>query len=144
MEGCSSCAKFGDLTGGVIAEEAGVVVSHLPLYDAPEIYLGHLLVEPRRHVEELGALADDEARALGSLAARAARALEAGEGAEHVYAYVIADQVHHTHLHLLPRYPGTPPDRRFLAMEVWDGARRGDAAAVAALCERLRGALSAP
>jgi histidine triad (HIT) family protein len=41
---------------------------------------------------------------------RASRALREAAGAEHVYAQVIGDRVPHLHVHLLPRYPGTPED----------------------------------
>jgi histidine triad (HIT) family protein len=47
-------------------------------------YLGHLIVEPRRHVAGLDGLTPDEAAAVGRALAALARALLASEGAEHV------------------------------------------------------------
>src|SRR4051812_19875358 len=115
MSGCFICDKhqdMGSVPGGAIAEDEHVVLSHLPLVTpqgrAEAVYLGRLLVEPRRHVEELGDLTGDQAASLGQMAARAAAALRDVAGAEHVYAAVISDAVPHIHLHLLPRYPGTP------------------------------------
>src|SRR4051794_7344739 len=146
--GCFVCDKhrrMDDVPGGVLAADEHVVVSHLPLVTPagtePEIYLGRLLVEPRRHVEGLDELMPDEAASLGRFAATASRALRTAGGAEHVYAAVIGDAVKHTHLHLLPRYPGTPPEYRWVRVDEWPDAPRGDAAAVAAFADRLRPAL---
>jgi histidine triad (HIT) family protein len=51
--------------------------------------------------------------------------------------------VPHFHLHLLPRYPETPPDVPWHAVDEWDGARHGCAEEIAALAERLRASLAA-
>lgn len=132
--------------GGVLLADEHMLVSHLPLatpdgttQDA--VYLGRLLIEPRRHIEGLEQLTADEGASLGRFVAAASAALRTGAGAEHVYAAVISDLVPHTHLHLVPRYPGTPPEFRFMRMDDWPGARRGDAAAIAALVDDLRAAL---
>ena len=75
-------------------------------------YLGYMLIEPRRHVPGLEHLRDAEARALGVWVARLSRALLAVLGADHVYAFVIGDHVHHVHVHVVARYPGVPPEYR--------------------------------
>jgi diadenosine tetraphosphate (Ap4A) HIT family hydrolase len=139
---CDKHQRMDEVPGGVLSADEHVVVSHLPLATPAgteeRIYLGRLLVEPRRHVEGLEELTPDEAASLGRAAAAASGALKQRGGAEHVYAFVISDAVRHTHLHLLPRYPGTPADVRFTAMVDWPGAPLGDAAAVAAFVDRLR------
>jgi len=132
--------------GGVLLADEHMVVSHLPLLTPAgttedTVYLGRLLVEPRRHVEGLEELTADEGASLGRFAAAASAALKTGAGAEHVYAAVISDLVRHTHLHLVPRYPGTSPGFRFLAVDDWPDAPRGDAARIAALVDDLRAAL---
>ena len=101
-------------------------------------YLGHLMVEPRRHAPGLAELAGAEAQALGLLVARLSRALKEREGAEHVYAFVLGDRVPHLHVHLVPRYPGAPPEYRGVHVDEWPDAPRGDDVAVTALCLRLR------
>lgn len=64
-------------------------------------------------------------------------------GAEHVYAAVFGNAVPHLHVHLLPRFPGTP--RRYWGLQVdeWPGARRGDVTEIAALVQELRTYLGA-
>ena len=47
-------------------------------------------------------------RAIGWWCTRASRALRDVAKAEHVYAAVIGDGVRHLHVHLMPRYAGTP------------------------------------
>lgn len=113
---CFVCRKHADrgslLPGGFVAEDDLVVVSHVVTpealgRDGTTAYLGHLLVEPRRHASGLADLTDPEARGVGFWCARASRALREA-GAEHVYAVVLGDGVPHLHVHLLPRFPGTP------------------------------------
>jgi diadenosine tetraphosphate (Ap4A) HIT family hydrolase len=146
---CFICDKHRDMDavpGGVLLADEHMVVSHLPLVTPAgtteeTVYLGRLLVEPRRHVEGLEQLTADEGASLGRFAAAAAGALKAATDAEHVYAALISDLVPHTHLHVFPRYPGTPAELRFQRVDEWPDAPRGDAIAVDALVERLRAAL---
>ena len=69
---CFVCAKHrGDLPvpGGLVWEDELVVATHRILTTPKgetvrEVYLGHLVVEPRRHVAELAELTDSEASAM--------------------------------------------------------------------------------
>ena len=144
MSDCFVCRKHTAPGFEPIMADEQVVVAHLPLTtpagSADDAYLGYLIVEPRRHVSELGDLTPEEAGSFGRLAARASAALTASEGAEHVYAAVIGHAVDHLHLHLIPRYPGTPREYWWTRVDEWPDAPRGDAQAIAAFCERLRAA----
>jgi histidine triad (HIT) family protein len=102
-------------------------------------YQGYLFVETRRHVRGLAERTDDEASAEARLVTRLARALESA-GAENVYAFVF-DHLPHHHVHVVARYPGTPNEYSGPQIAEWPDAPRGDAAAIAAFCERLRSAL---
>jgi diadenosine tetraphosphate (Ap4A) HIT family hydrolase len=151
MEGCYICAKHRAMSvvpGGEVLADEHAVVSHLPLTTptscSASVYLGYLFVEPRRHVTGLGDLTPDEAASMGRLAAAASAALQRSEGAEHVYAAVIGHGVHHLHLHLIARYPGTPREYWWTRVDEWPDAPRGEATDVIALAERLRRALGAP
>jgi histidine triad (HIT) family protein len=141
---CDKHRALDDLPGGALLADGPVVVAHLPLTTpagtAETAYLGHLIVEPRRHLAGLGDLDPDEAAAFGRASARASAALRA-HGAEHVYAAVIGHRVEHLHLHLLPRYPGTPREFWWTRVDEWPDAPRGGAPAIAALSERLRSLL---
>ena len=59
-------------------------------------------------------------------------------GAEHVYSAVIGHAVPHLHVHLLPRYPGTPREFWWQRLDEWPDAERGDIARIADLVDRLR------
>jgi diadenosine tetraphosphate (Ap4A) HIT family hydrolase len=97
--------------GGWIHEDALVVASHAYNPDRGEKpYLGHLIVETRRHASQFSDLTEEEAQAVGALVSRLARILRDAEGAEHVYVVFWGDGTPHFHIHLLPRYPGTPRD----------------------------------
>jgi diadenosine tetraphosphate (Ap4A) HIT family hydrolase len=135
MTVCFVCENHRDPALPVVGADELMVLSHLSP-DSP-VYLGHLVVEPRRHAPELADLTDTEAAALGVWAARGGRALRAA-GAEHVYSAVIGHQVDHLHLHLIPRYPGTPREYWWLRLDEWPDAPMGDAAAVARCIADLR------
>jgi diadenosine tetraphosphate (Ap4A) HIT family hydrolase len=150
---CFVCRKHREqgalVPGGFVGEDALAVVSHLtpaaPGASGGPVYLGHLIVEPRRHAPGLADLTDAEAQAVGLWCTRASRALRDAVGAEHVYAAVIGDNVPHLHIHLLPRYPGTPREFWWQRVDEWPGAQRGGEPEVAVFVRRLRDYLgSAP
>ncbi len=144
---CFVCRKHRDrgvLTpGGPVAEDDLIVVSHVVTPDVlgregTTAYLGHLLVEPRRHAPGLADLTDAEARRTGWWCTRASQALREAAGAEHVYAAVIGDGVPHLHIHLMPRFPGTPREYWWSRLDEWPQARRGDVAEIAGFVAELR------
>jgi diadenosine tetraphosphate (Ap4A) HIT family hydrolase len=53
---------------------------------------------------------------------------------------VVGHGAPHLHLHLIPRYPGTPREFWWTRVDEWPDAPRGDAGAIAALAERVRNA----
>jgi histidine triad (HIT) family protein len=136
---CYVCEKH-QSGAGVIGSDHLMVLGHV-LPDAPgadgRVYLGHLVVEPRRHVSGLADLTDDEAAALGRWAAAAARALDA----EHVYSSVVGHQVDHLHLHLVPRYPGTPREYWWPRLDEWPEAPMGGQAEVTRMVDDIRARL---
>jgi len=144
---CLVCRKHRGLgplvAGGPVAGDELVLVSHIAPADTlggrgATAYLGQLLVEPRRHAPGLADLTDAEARAVGLWCARASRALRGITGAEHVYAAVFGDGIPHLHVHLLPRFPGTPREYWGTHVNKWPQARRGSAAEIGALAQELR------
>lgn len=138
-DGCVICAKLrgeGPLAGPHIWQDDLVRVSHLQPDTAPT-GLGHLMVETRRHAAYLDGLTDAEAAAVGRAARDAARALRAELDVEYVHAAVINARVEHFHQHVYVRHRGTPEEYRWHSADEWPDAPHGDAAAVAALSERL-------
>lgn len=143
---CFVCCKHRDrgslLPGGPVGEDDLIMVSHLSP-DAPgrsgrPVYLGYLFVEPRRHAPGMADLTDAEARAAGWWCTQASRALREVAGAEHVYAAVIGDGVPHLHVHLIPRYPGTPREYWWDRVDEWPDARRGLGPEITVLVHDLR------
>jgi len=149
-EECFVCRKHWEqgplLPGGPVAEDDLVVVSHLspeaPDGDGGPVYLGHLLVEPKRHAPGLEDLTDPEARAVGLWSSRSSRALREVARAEHVYAAVIGDGTPHLHVHLVPRYPGTPREYWWDGLDEWPDARRGMEPEISMLVANLRAYLN--
>jgi diadenosine tetraphosphate (Ap4A) HIT family hydrolase len=144
---CFICRKHRDrgslVPGGPVAEDELVLVSHtvapdLLGRDGTTAYLGHLFVEPLRHAPGLADLTDDEARAVGLWCRRASRVLREVAGAEHVYMAVWGDEVPHLHVHLLPRFPGTPHAYWGTRVSQWPRARRGNAAEIEVFVSELR------
>jgi histidine triad (HIT) family protein len=143
--GCFVCRKHQErgplLPGGPVGEDDLAIVSHLapgaPGSSVGPVYLGHLLVEPRRHAPGLDDLTGAEARTVGWWCTQASRALREVAGAEHVYAAVIGDRVPHLHIHLLPRYPGTPREYWWQRVDEWPAARRGTEPEITVLVQNL-------
>jgi diadenosine tetraphosphate (Ap4A) HIT family hydrolase len=147
--GCLVCDELEgriDVPGGLVWSAQDAVGFHmppLPERGAPAPYLGHLLVVVRRHVAGVGDLTDAEAAAVGVATTRLAAVLAAAAGAVRVHTAVVGTGTPHFHQHLLPRYADTPADVPWHAVDEWEGARRGGAAQIAELADRLRAALQA-
>jgi diadenosine tetraphosphate (Ap4A) HIT family hydrolase len=143
---CIVCRKHrGELPvpGGPLYRDALVYVGHAFIPQEQErVYLGWLLVEPRRHVPTVAELTAEEASAVGLWVSRAGRALKEVVAAEHVYVFVLGHHASHLHVHVLPRYPGTPHEYWGLRVDEWPAAPRGDLDEVTALAERLRSTLA--
>lgn len=141
---CLVCRELtGDIAvpGGFLFESEIVVAYHMPPLEQignPHPYLGHLQVATRRHVARLGDLTDEEADSVGRTARSLARALTEAGGAEWVYSAVIGTATPHFHLHLLPRYPGTPREIPWHAVDEWEDGPHGGADEIAQMVERLK------
>lgn len=142
---CFVCGKHAQgmaVPGGIIYEDDLVYAGHILPPDLVDMYLGYLMVEPKRHVAGLGALTDNEAAALGLVVNNLAQALKTIEKAEHIYSFVLGDDVPHLHIHLVPRYPGAPREYLGIRASQWPDAPRGGIDEIVAVCDRLRRALS--
>lgn len=146
VSGCLVCDEVSGaypVPGGLILAHDRVAGFHVPPTDESERpYLGHLLVVPRRHVLGLEELTDEDAAALGVAVARLSRALRSTLELERVYSMVIGHGVPHLHVHLVPRYAGTPADTGWLRVDEWEGAPHGGDDEIADLSGRLRQALA--
>jgi len=143
-DACFVCEKHRgevDVPGGTVYEDDLVYASHRIIDEGRDTaYLGVLFVEPKRHVRGLAGLTGAEAERVGLLTSRLARILEAGEGAEHVYVFVLGDHVPHLHVWVVPRYPGTPREYWPMRLAHWPDAPKGGPTEIAALCDRVRAA----
>lgn len=141
---CFICDKHerDNVPGGVIHRDRLVYAGHVLPPRLEGVYLGYVIVDTIRHVPGLGDLTSSEAAAVGTLVNDLAAVLREVEGAEHVYAFVVGDTVPHFHLHLVPRYPGTPPEHHGSRILEWEDARRGGEDGISAVCERVRNGLA--
>ncbi len=75
---------------------------------------GWLVLVPLRHVHALDELTAEEATALGDLLRRATVALRSVTGCEKTYVMLFAEAegFAHLHVHVVPRMPDQPADRR--------------------------------
>lgn len=144
METCLFCAiqrSHQPPAGGAVYEDDLVYAHHWQDEDGPT-YLGHLMVETKRHTPDFADLTPAEAQAIGVLITRLSNAIKRCTGAEKVYAVFYGEVTPHLHVHLTARYPNTPPQYLRWSVEEWPGAPHGQADDIAALCQRLRDALA--
>ena len=139
---CREVAGEVELPGGPLIADDLVLGFHLPpLEEFPRQLLGHLMVVPTRHAPGWADLTDAEAAATGVAIAQLARSLHGTLDIERVYTAVIGHNVPHLHVHVLPRYVGTPPEVGWMQSREWEGAPRGGAPEIAELVGRLRDTL---
>ncbi|QOY35396.1 HIT family protein [Anaerobacillus isosaccharinicus] len=142
MQGnCFICDKHnGTITtaGNTIYEDDYIYVGHIDNNGKPN-YLGHIMIDLKRHVPTLAEMNPEEAKAFGVMMARLSKALKEVEDAEHVYALVSGNSVPHLHMHLVARYPNTP-EQYWGPFSVYDApnARMGENSEVMELCNRIK------
>lgn len=141
MSGCFICESYdaGDLP--LVYEDDLILVGHLAASEMEDVYLGYFFVMTRRHVAGIGDLSDDEAGAIGRMANRMASAVRDVVDAEKIYIFTLGDHVEHFHLHVAPRYAGTPRELWGSDIGGWAEAPRGGRAQVDDVCSRVRAAL---
>jgi histidine triad (HIT) family protein len=141
---CFICRKHRSeivVPGGAIYEDDLLYASHIGNFQPQEeqiIYLGYLMVETKRHIPGLADLTNIEAQAIGLLVTRLSRALKGTLGAEHIYEFVLGHHVPHLHIHIVPRYPGTPREYWGMQVDEWPDAPHGGTEEIAALATHLR------
>jgi len=142
LNDCLVCRKHGgevDVPGGVIYENDLIYISHAQLWgDEKEHYLGHVFVEPKRHVAEVADLTEEEAKIIGLYTSRIAKALLHTESMEHIYIFVIGDGVSHVHYHVIGRYPDAPREYWGPKVDEWPEAPKGAEAKIEQVAKRLR------
>lgn len=140
-ESCFICDKHQgkiQTAGLTIFEDEYVYVGHIDSNGEPN-YLGHLMIDLKRHVPTLGDMNLHEASAFGIAIAKISKALKECEKAEHVYAVVSGNAVPHVHMHIIPRYPNTP--KEFWApFAVYDApnAKMGNESEVTEFCLSIK------
>lgn len=141
MNDCFICQKHSNsiqTSGVMIYKDDYVYAGHIDRNGDPN-YLGHIMIDLKRHVPTLGDMNMEEAKAFGMITARVSKALIESENAEHIYSYVMGDAVPHLHMHLVPRYPNTPKEHWGPnALYEWEDAPMGDNEEVIQLCNRIK------
>jgi len=125
------------IAGGPIYEDELIYAHHFHTDEWPA-YLGHLLVETKRHTPDFAALTVSESQAIGLLIAHLSKALKVCVGAEKIYVTFYGEATPHLHIHLTARYPNAPARYLRWNIEDWPDAPKGSGDDIAALSERLR------
>lgn len=109
---CLACRLVsGEATvpGGILLRRDGFIL-HAVAQATP--VKGWLVLTSERHARAWYDLTPQESAAVGALAREVMQAQLKALGAEHVYALALGDVLQHFHLHLVPRFAGTPAHHR--------------------------------
>jgi histidine triad (HIT) family protein len=141
---CFICRKHQGVIavpGGCIYEDEYVYVGHIGSSDIT-VYKGYLIVDLKRHAAGLGDLTEEESQAVGSILNRVGRVLKKMLGTEHIYSFVQGDAFPHFHVHVIPRYTGTPVEFwNPMSLKNWRGAH-GGVADILEICAGLRAVMN--
>jgi histidine triad (HIT) family protein len=139
---CFVCQKHNGeihISGGVIFQDSLIFISHANISENEvSHYLGHIIIEPKRHIIEVSDLSDQEAQAIGLFTSRIARALVDIQRMEHIYTFIIGDGVPHLHIHIVGRYPGAPREYWGIKVDEWPNAPKGNEREITQLSDRIR------
>src|SRR5580704_13970605 len=136
---CLVCREISgdvEVPGGALHSSRHSLLVHIPPLNGGDVFLGHLLVVPRRHVADFAGLDDIEAAEVGVSIQLGSRALKEA-GAASVYVATIGHAADHLHVYLLHRRPETPRGVAWHTAREWPGARRGTFGEAAAFALRL-------
>ncbi|MCL5429361.1 MAG: HIT family protein [Chloroflexi bacterium] len=141
-EDCFVCRKHRgevQIPGGVIYQDELLYASHAQIPEGKnKAFLGTLFIEPKRHADAMEDLTEEEAAAVGRLARKLSRALKAATKADGIYLFHFGHHVHHFHLWLVPRYPGTPRKYWGTKVDEWPEAPFADAQEISQFCDQVR------
>ena len=128
---CLSCKTYAGMVkppGGIFYTDDLFYASHAFIPEnQSQAYLGWLIISPIRHLPGLADLYDLEAQHMGLLTTKFNQALmQTNKDIEHIYLFVLGHHVPHLHLHLVPRYHGTPKKYWGFKVDEWSEAPKGD------------------
>jgi len=139
---CFVCRKHSGeifVPGGALYQDDHIYISHSQIAEKEKVhYLGHLIIEPKRHVSDISELTDNEAKTIGLFITKVAKALIQTQGMEHIYTFVIGDAVPHVHVHVIGRYPGAPKEYWGTKVDEWPNAPKGGEMEISQLVDRMR------
>lgn len=142
QENCFVCRKHRgeiEIPGGTIYQDDLLYISHAQIREGEtKAFIGTLFIEPKRHADGMEDLTEDEAAAVGKMARKLSRALKTVTKAESIYLFRMGHHVHHFHLWLVPRYPGTPKEYWGTKVDEWSGAPFGNNQEISEFCNQVR------
>ncbi len=140
---CLFCRRMEEqslLKERLIYEDEYFHASHHVAEKGPSL-LGVVLIQSKRHVNDLSELEDSEAKDLGPLVKGISKALKATMGASWTYCYSFLEGVRHVHVFVTARYPGVPQEYLRLNIGEWPLAPVGGTTEVYELATRLRASM---
>ena len=135
---CPFCAiAAGEVQAHVVFEDAATIA----FLDRAPLFVGHVLLIPRAHVETIYDADDATLEAMARASKRIAIAVTKAMGADGIFVAqnnVISQSVPHLHTHIVPRRKG---DGLFSPRVIWKRVRYRDEMQMAETAAAIRAAL---
>jgi len=127
----------GDAEAQVVFEDPTVIA----FLDRAPLFIGHVLLIPRVHVETICEADDETLEAMARASRRIAVAVTRAMGCDGIFVAqnnIVSQSVPHLHTHVIPRRKG---DGLFSPRVIWKRVRYRDAAQMAETAAAIRAAL---
>lgn len=113
-------------------------VCHAYSPESHEMYKGWIILESLRHFDGPEELTQDESIELGITLSKVSKVLVEFEEVDHVYIFRLGHGVSHFHIHLLPKYKGTPREYWGSNIDEWPQAPKLSKEEVEVYCAEFR------
>jgi diadenosine tetraphosphate (Ap4A) HIT family hydrolase len=121
-----------------VYDDEYIRICHWMPKDNEKMYLGYYFIESKRHFRSIADASEEEAMVVGRLLKALSKTLQDTLETEHVYTFIIGDNVKHFHAHVVTRYKDAPREYWGPNVDNWPQAPKGSWEDIVLLNKKVR------